>query len=227
MPSRDLLAVLLPNPFAAAAAAAGVVMMTITLAGGDVHSPSSLRALRTLRALRPLRVASRLEGMKVVVDALFASLPPLGDIVLVCLLFYLVFGIMGVHLLAVSCRLRCVAACVFACLPRVKSRQNADATSAACTRRISLLAFLCAHADLCSERILYCVSCCRDGCTLARTWLATCCTPSMCCHKGSTSRERGVKMQPLRSPRQRTTLCSMSQCQLTHLKEGERHTSSI
>ncbi|KAF6257951.1 Ion transport protein-domain-containing protein [Scenedesmus sp. NREL 46B-D3] len=59
-----------------------------------------LRALRTLRALRPLRVASRLEGMKVVVDALFASLPPLGNIVLVCLLFYLVFGIMGVHLLA-------------------------------------------------------------------------------------------------------------------------------
>jgi hypothetical protein len=78
-------------------------MMTITLAGGDVHSLSSLRALRTLRALRPLRVASRLEGMKVVVDALFASLPPLGNIVLVCLLFYLVFGIMGVHLLAVSC----------------------------------------------------------------------------------------------------------------------------
>jgi hypothetical protein len=77
-------------------------MMTITLAGGDVHSLSSLRALRTLRALRPLHVASRLEGMKVVVDALFASLPPLGNIVLVCLLFYLVFGIMGVHLLAVS-----------------------------------------------------------------------------------------------------------------------------
>lgn len=75
-------------------------MMAITLSGGDVHSLSSLRALRTLRALRPLRVASRLEGMKVVVDALFASLPPMGNIALVFLLFYLVFGIMVVHLLA-------------------------------------------------------------------------------------------------------------------------------
>jgi hypothetical protein len=33
----------------------------------------------------------------------YALLPPLGTIVLVCLLLYLVFGIMGVHLLAVSC----------------------------------------------------------------------------------------------------------------------------
>lgn len=77
-------------------------MMAVSLGGGDVRSLSSLRALRTLRALRPLRVASRLEGMKVVVNALFASLPPLGNVCLVCLLFYLIFGIMGVHLLAVS-----------------------------------------------------------------------------------------------------------------------------
>lgn len=76
----------------------------MTLGGGNVHGLSSLRALRTLRALRPLRVASRLKGMKVVVNALFASLPPLGNVLLVCLLFYLVFGIMAVHLLAVSCQ---------------------------------------------------------------------------------------------------------------------------
>lgn len=47
--------------------------MGTTLAGGQsAQSLSSLRALRTLRALRPLRVASRLAGMKVVVNSLFA-----------------------------------------------------------------------------------------------------------------------------------------------------------
>lgn len=65
-------------------------------------SLSSLKALRTLRALRPLRVASRLQGMKVVVNSLFASLPALGNVLLVCLLFYLIFGIMAVDLLGVS-----------------------------------------------------------------------------------------------------------------------------
>ena len=36
---------------------------------------SFLRALRTFRALRPIRMASRAEGMKVVVNALFQSFP--------------------------------------------------------------------------------------------------------------------------------------------------------
>jgi len=76
-------------------------MMALTLSGSTSHSLASLRALRTLRALRPLRVASRLEGMKLVVNSLFASLPPLGNVLLVCLLFYLIFGIMAVDLLAV------------------------------------------------------------------------------------------------------------------------------
>lgn len=66
------------------------------------QSLSSLKALRTLRALRPLRVASRLAGMKVVVNSLFASLPALGNVLLVCLLVYLIFGIMAVDLLGVS-----------------------------------------------------------------------------------------------------------------------------
>lgn len=80
-----------------------MVVMGTTLAG--LHrqaSLSSLKALRTLRALRPLRVASRLEGMKVVVNSLFASLPALGNVLLVCLLFYLIFAIMAVDLLGVS-----------------------------------------------------------------------------------------------------------------------------
>jgi hypothetical protein len=42
--------------------------------------------------------------MKVVVNSLFASLPALGNVLLVCLLFYLIFGIMAVDLLGVSHR---------------------------------------------------------------------------------------------------------------------------
>lgn len=65
--------------------------------GGEL---SGLRALRTLRALRPLRTASRNEGMKVVVVSIFKSFPPLGNVVLVGLLFYLIFSILGVNLFA-------------------------------------------------------------------------------------------------------------------------------
>lgn len=84
---------------------AGMVVMGTTLSGLQrQQSLSSLKALRTLRALRPLRVASRLAGMKVVVNSLFASLPALGNVLLVCLLFYLIFGIMAVDLLGVSDR---------------------------------------------------------------------------------------------------------------------------
>ena len=63
-------------------------------------SLSGLRALRVLRALRPLRMASRNEGMRVVVTAVFKSVPPLGNVVLVGALFYLIYAILGVNLMA-------------------------------------------------------------------------------------------------------------------------------
>ena len=39
-----------------------------------------------------------------VVSALFQTLPATGNVALVCLLFYLVFGILATSLLAVGCR---------------------------------------------------------------------------------------------------------------------------
>ena len=77
-------------------------MLGMTASGHDTHKLAGLRALRTLRALRPLRMASRLQGMRVVVNALFASIPSLFNVLLVCLLFYFIFGIMAVELFAVS-----------------------------------------------------------------------------------------------------------------------------
>ncbi|MBZ3883325.1 Sodium channel protein type 10 subunit alpha [Sciurus carolinensis] len=61
---------------------------------------TSIKALRTLRALRPLRALSRFEGMRVVVDALVGAIPSIMNVLLVCLIFWLIFSIMGVNLFA-------------------------------------------------------------------------------------------------------------------------------
>nr|XP_018669384.1 sodium channel protein type 4 subunit alpha B-like isoform X2 [Ciona intestinalis] len=61
---------------------------------------SSLRVLRSLRAFRPLRAMSRFEGIKVVTDALFRSIPSILNVFVICLIFWLIFAIMGVNLFA-------------------------------------------------------------------------------------------------------------------------------
>ena len=67
-------------------------------ASGSGGNLTALRALRTFRALRPIRMASRAEGMKVVVNALFQAIPGIANVSFVCLLFYLIFGILGLNL---------------------------------------------------------------------------------------------------------------------------------
>uniref|UniRef100_UPI00358FD224 voltage-dependent T-type calcium channel subunit alpha-1H-like n=1 Tax=Myxine glutinosa TaxID=7769 RepID=UPI00358FD224 len=57
-----------------------------------------LRVLRLLRTLRPLRVISRAPGLKLVVETLISSLKPIGNIVLICCAFFIIFGILGVQL---------------------------------------------------------------------------------------------------------------------------------
>ncbi|XP_016527258.1 sodium channel protein type 4 subunit alpha B-like [Poecilia formosa] len=61
---------------------------------------SAIKSLRTLRALRPLRALSRFEGMRVVVNALIGAIPSIMNVLLVCLIFWLIFSIMGVNLFA-------------------------------------------------------------------------------------------------------------------------------
>uniref|UniRef100_A0A8C6QVI4 Sodium channel protein n=1 Tax=Nannospalax galili TaxID=1026970 RepID=A0A8C6QVI4_NANGA len=58
----------------------------------------SLKSFRTLRALRPLRALSQFEGMKVVVNALISAIPAILNVLLVCLIFWLIFCILGVYL---------------------------------------------------------------------------------------------------------------------------------
>ena len=56
-----------------------------------------LKILRALRALRPLRVISRNAGLKTVVRTLFASIPQLGHTLVITLLIFIIFGILGMY----------------------------------------------------------------------------------------------------------------------------------
>lgn len=82
-----------------------VVMVKASGASADEEESSngaltsnlkSVKALRALRALRPLRMISRNQGMKLIVNALLASLPSIMNVTIVCMLFILIFAIVGV-----------------------------------------------------------------------------------------------------------------------------------
>ncbi|XP_029428181.1 sodium channel protein type 4 subunit alpha [Rhinatrema bivittatum] len=75
-----------------------LISLTANLMGYSELGP--IKSLRTLRALRPLRALSRFEGMRVVVNALLGAIPSIMNVLLVCLIFWLIFSIMGVNLFA-------------------------------------------------------------------------------------------------------------------------------
>lgn len=82
------------------------VLVTISLvdflltfvADGSPRIFGILRVFRLLRSLRPLRVINRAPGLKLVVQTLMSSLRPIGNIVLICCTFFIIFGILGVQL---------------------------------------------------------------------------------------------------------------------------------
>ncbi|KAJ0058164.1 hypothetical protein NL108_008799, partial [Boleophthalmus pectinirostris] len=73
------------------------ILVTLANPGGN-RILGILRVLRLLRTLRPLRVISRAPGLKLVVETLITSLRPIGNIVLICCAFFIIFGILGVQL---------------------------------------------------------------------------------------------------------------------------------
>lgn len=76
---------------------ASLLDLAFMISGVDMQSMKALKALRALRALRPLRVISKNEGMRLVVNALLASIPSMTNVLLVCALITLIFAIMGVN----------------------------------------------------------------------------------------------------------------------------------
>ncbi|XP_031439390.1 sodium channel, voltage gated, type V-like, alpha b isoform X1 [Clupea harengus] len=77
-----------------------VSLVSLTASALGYSDFAAIKSLRTLRALRPLRALSRFEGMRVVVNALIGAIPSIMNVLLVCLIFWLIFSIMGVNLFA-------------------------------------------------------------------------------------------------------------------------------
>ncbi|XP_061734923.1 sodium channel protein type 2 subunit alpha-like isoform X1 [Nerophis ophidion] len=77
-----------------------VSLVSLTANAMGLAELGAIKSLRTLRALRPLRALSRFEGMRVVVNALLGAIPSIFNVLLVCLIFWLIFSIMGVNLFA-------------------------------------------------------------------------------------------------------------------------------
>ncbi|KAF6101020.1 sodium voltage-gated channel alpha subunit 11 [Phyllostomus discolor] len=73
-----------------------IVIVSVT----SLINLKQLKPFRILRALRPLRALSQFEGMKVVVNALIGAIPAILNVLLVCLIFWLIFCILGVNLLS-------------------------------------------------------------------------------------------------------------------------------
>ena len=57
---------------------------------------SSIKALRAIRALRPLRMISKNKGLQIAIKTLFSSIPAMANVLLICILFLLIFAILGV-----------------------------------------------------------------------------------------------------------------------------------
>eukprot|EP01052_Picozoa_sp_SAG31_P042038 SAG31_NODE_6550_length_1981_cov_1.388417_2_plen_618_part_01 len=68
--------------------------------GGDGENSDLdwVKTLRVVRALRPLRMIKRVPELKQVVNSLFEAAPTLGNVILLLVMFWMVFGILGINL---------------------------------------------------------------------------------------------------------------------------------
>ena len=71
-------------------------------------SSINFTSLRSFRVLRPLRTISNIEGLKLLVSALFSALPLLRDTIIVLIFFFIIYGIAGVQLWSGQFKRRCV-----------------------------------------------------------------------------------------------------------------------
>lgn len=85
------------NMLDAVVVAASLMDLVFMVLEIDMSQLSALKALRAFRGLRPLRVISKNPGMKLVVNALLASIPSMTNVLIVCALIILIFAIMGVN----------------------------------------------------------------------------------------------------------------------------------
>ena len=81
-----------------------VVVSLVTLLPG---SGSNVSALRVVRVLRPLRTLSVLPGMRTLIGTVIRAIPMIANVMLFCVFFFVVFGILGMQLFSGAYRNRC------------------------------------------------------------------------------------------------------------------------
>jgi hypothetical protein len=75
-----------------------VVSVLIMVVEPLTSNAEVLMALRVLRALKPLRMLTRSEEMRIVVKSLMLSVAAMANVSLFCLLFFVIFAILGTQL---------------------------------------------------------------------------------------------------------------------------------
>lgn len=65
--------------------------------GSESNNLNLIKIFRLMKVLRPLRALSRNEGLKLSINALRLALPEVSQIALLSLLFYFVFGVIGIN----------------------------------------------------------------------------------------------------------------------------------
>lgn len=74
-----------------------IIFSLLALTSSDNSAFATIKILRVLKVLRPLRLIARNEGLKIAINALILSIPQILNLVIVCTIFFLLFGIFGVN----------------------------------------------------------------------------------------------------------------------------------
>ena len=88
-----------------------VILSTISMMTRDLDI-GVFKILRLIKVLRPLRMISKDQGLQISIKALFHSIPSICNVMLISLMFFFIFGIVGVNYLKgtyYSCRARVIS----------------------------------------------------------------------------------------------------------------------
>jgi membrane-anchored protein YejM (alkaline phosphatase superfamily) len=70
-----------------------IVVISLVSLATQSDRLAKLKALRTFRVLRPLRMLGRNENLKLAISSLFRSMPNIGNVLIICVFFWLLIGI--------------------------------------------------------------------------------------------------------------------------------------
>ena len=69
-----------------------------TYFGGDSSSTNTsiFKVVRMVKVLKPLRSINKFPGLKIVIESLLRSIPGISNVLIICLIFFFIFGIICV-----------------------------------------------------------------------------------------------------------------------------------